>query len=480
MTDFDTSHGQSSKIRTALDWLRLALFLGDPVERREYAIVGISLMVFKYIVEFVVVWAMTSQLYTPLDFVNPLMSAREKFTTGAPEWFGMAWVIWSLPFLWIAVGMSVRRAIDAGTSPWHGLWVLVPFANLVAMFVLACLPTAPSTRAHNIVAQELGRSIPNRSADAASAVAAAVGGIAVGALYACGLTLISVYVFHDYGAALFFGTPFITGMAAGFLLNLRSSRSYPVTMLVAATAILFSGVALLLFAFEGVICIMMAAPIVVPLGIAGAPVGKFLADGRRGFQGGLVGALVVVPLWTAVESQLPNTKDFVVASQIDIAAPPEVVWQNVIDFPKISERPEWYFRMGISCPSEARIEGKGVGAMRECIFTTGKFVEPITIWDAPRRLAFDVREQPAPMLELTPYRDIHPPHLDGAFRSTRGEFELTALPDGGTRLVGRTWYQLDIRPHAYWTVWSDWLVHRIHLRVLRHIKRVAEAHEGVT
>jgi hypothetical protein len=40
--------------------------------------------------------------------------------------------------------------------------------------------------------------------------------------------------------------------------------------------------------------------------------------------------------------------------------------------------------------------------------------------------------------------------------------------------VGRTWYALDIRPHAYWTIWSDWLVERIHLRVLRHIKRLAE------
>jgi hypothetical protein len=78
------------------------------------------------------------------------------------------------------------------------------------------------------------------------------------------------------------------------------------------------------------------------------------------------------------------------------------------------------------------------------------------------------------MFELTPYRHIHPSHLDTAFRSTRGEFELIELPGGRTRLVGRTWYTLDIRPHAYWTIWTDWIVHRIHHRVLRHIKRLAE------
>jgi hypothetical protein len=175
-----------------------------------------------------------------------------------------------------------------------------------------------------------------------------------------------------------------------------------------------------------------------------------------------------------VESRLPSASEFVVASQIDIAAPREAVWANVVGFTKITERPEWIFRLGIACPEEARILGGGVGARRECIFSTGKFIEPITVWQPPARLAFDVAEQPSPMIELTPYRHIHPPHLDLSFRSTRGEFELVELPDGGTRLIGRTWYNLDIRPHAYWTIWSDWLVHRIHLRVLRHIKGLAE------
>src|SRR4029079_13028941 len=114
----------------------------------------------------------------------------------------------------------------------------------------------------------------------AATVKAAVGGIAVGALYASVMAQISVYLFRDYGMALFFGTPFITGVASGYLLNLRRSRSYTLTIGVAASALLFGAAALLLFAFEGVICIAMAVPIVVPLGVAGAPFGKLLADRR--------------------------------------------------------------------------------------------------------------------------------------------------------------------------------------------------------
>ena len=127
-----------------------------------------------------------------------------------------------------------------------------------------------------------------------------------------------------------------------------------------------------------------------------------------------------------------------------------------------------------SYPVRARIEGRGVGAIRRCEFSTGPFVEPITVWDEPRRLAFDVLSQPEPMRELSPYRDLHPPHLDGFFRSRRGQFLLTRLPGGGTRLEGTTWYEQRLWPASYWQIWSDWLVHTIHRRVLLHIKSEAE------
>jgi len=47
------------------------------------------------------------------------------------------------------------------------------------------------------------------------------------------------------------------------------------------------------------------------------------------------------------------------------------------------------------------------------------------------------------------------------------------LPGGRTRLEGSTWYELDLAPQAYWSIWSDLIVHRIHRRVLEHIRREA-------
>ncbi|HYE98796.1 MAG TPA: hypothetical protein VEJ18_07790, partial [Planctomycetota bacterium] len=123
----------------------------------------------------------------------------------------------------------------------------------------------------------------------------------------------------------------------------------------------------------------------------------------------------------------------------------------------------------------AEIRGRGVGAVRRCVFSTGPFVEPITVWDEPRELAFDVTAQPAPMEEWSPWPNVRPPHVDGFFVSRRGRFRLEDLGDGRTRLHGTTWYTNRMWPQAYWQVWSDWIVHRIHGRVLAHVKALAEA-----
>ena len=60
----------------------------------------------------------------------------------------------------------------------------------------------------------------------------------------------------------------------------------------------------------------------------------------------------------------------------------------------------------------------------------------------------------------------------------RGEFRLDPLPGGRTRLEGTTWYRHRIWPAEYWQVWSDAIIHRVHRRVLAHIKKSAEAETG--
>src|SRR2546423_1906870 len=113
----------------------------------------------------------------------------------------------------------------------------------------------------------------------------------------------------------------------------------------------------------------------------------------------------------------------------------------------------------------------GVGGTRECIFSTGTIVEPVTGWEPGRRLRFAITSQPPLLHELSPY-DIHPPHLEGEFLASReGEFILTPLASGRTLLTGTSYYQLRIWPAQYWRLWTDYVAHRIHVRVMNEIKR---------
>mgnify|MGYP002661044596 CR=1 FL=1 len=114
-----------------------------------------------------------------------------------------------------------------------------------------------------------------------------------------------------------------------------------------------------------------------------------------------------------------------------------------------------------------------MGAIPHCNFNTASFVEPITVWDQPHLLKFTVDEQPAPMKEIS-FWDIDAPHLHDYFVSKEGQFKLTALPNGKTKLEGTTWYYHNIKPAIYWKIWSNYIVHKIHERVLEHIKKTSE------
>lgn len=55
---------------------------------------------------------------------------------------------WTLPFLWIGVGLSLRRAADAGRSPWLALLFFVPYVKFLLIVWLCLQPRAPSTGIH--------------------------------------------------------------------------------------------------------------------------------------------------------------------------------------------------------------------------------------------------------------------------------------------------------------------------------------------
>lgn len=451
-------------MRTPREWLNLWFTFDRSVGRRDYIVSGLGLAALKYAGDVLIVWSATGRFWRPVDYLSPVSSLASSSLVAGPAFVLLA--LWSLPFLWIGVSMSMRRSIDAGYSAWLGLLFFVPAINYLYIADMCLLRT--STKPVHVAPDDIPRPLEHRLPRALMSIAA---GVVIG----LAMLAFSVYGARSYGISLFLGTPFLIGAITAFLFNRRYPASNRETHQVVIMTLACLGGVILITAAEGAFCLLMAAPLAVAIGLMGSYLGRHIALRDSGpFAHALIGVMLL-PLGATLDARQPPTGLREVRSSVEIAAPPDVVWRNVISFPPLPEPSELVFRMGIAYPKRAEIRGEGVGAVRYCVFSTGAFVEPITRWEPGRRLSFDVREQPRPLEEWSPYADVVPPHLDGYFQSRRGEFRLVALPGGRTRLEGSTWYEMRLQPAAYWVLFGDAFISRIHRRVLNHIAANAEA-----
>jgi hypothetical protein len=295
-------------------------------------------------------------------------------------------------------------------------------------------------------------------------------------LSVCGVWA-ALHVFGEQGWVLFAALPFFQPFITSLILRSFEDASWLRCWGYSLLSILLICAGILLFSLDGLICLIMALPWALVGSLTGSTLGYFLGRRISPKVSGIIPILLAIsyPGMLGFEQKFsppPNIHE--VTSSVVIDAPIEEVWKQVIAFDKIEEPPSGIFKMGIAYPIQARIEGEGVGAVRHCIFSTGPFVEPITVWDPPHRLEFDVTSNPPAMKELSPYGNIDTPHLHDTFVSQRGRFKLTAI-DGKTHLEGTTWYSQKIKPDWYWHRISDEIIHEIHLRVLEQIKRQTES-----
>jgi hypothetical protein len=276
-----------------------------------------------------------------------------------------------------------------------------------------------------------------------------------------------------YGLTIFMVVPAVIGGLASWVVRPTTGAGAAGLGALAATV---GGCLLLAVRLEGLICVMMALPLAVPLGALGGWL--VFAAGSSQAASRSAAMLALLPPATLAWDVKASSPVFEVRSSIVVDATPQQVWKHVVSFSDLPDPHEWYFRAGLAYPKRARIVGSGPGAVRYCEFSTGPFVEPIEVWDAPRLLQFRVTENPAPMNEWSPYANLFPKHLHGYLVSKRGQFQLTPLANGRTLLEGATWYQHGLWPATYWRWWSEAIIHRIHLRVLNHIRTLAEKDGG--
>jgi hypothetical protein len=437
------------------------------VKRRQYGVAGLVLFIIKYGLDLMVSHRFR-QPWSPLMYVSPRVSPFGVWAT-QPEYVAFLLAV-ALPFIAAGVSLSVRRLRDMGVHPfWAGLFFL-PYLHFAFFAVLLAVPSrgapappsAPDAGPYRPgppsppLPQAVIRLIPR---DPASAFL-----LALGLSQSIGLVayVVTVQVSAPLGGALFLGVPFGMGFAMGYIPAYHGTIR-PEHALFGSVVAIIVGLLLLFGAgTEGMGCLVMVSPLIALVAALGGLAGWRMARGPYAVPG--MAVMVALPLAFVWNAKHPPAAELAVQSSVLVDAAPDVVWRSVVAFPPIDTPPAPIFAL-VAMPIEARIEGTGVGAVRRCIFTNGQFVEPIQVYQPGHELAFGVSAQPA---AIDPYIQV-----------SRGQFLLEPRPGGRTLLHGTTWYRLQVGPTGYFGWWTQRFLHAIHMRVLEHVKRVAERGRAV-
>jgi hypothetical protein len=370
----------------------------------------------------------------------------------------------SLAVLWVLAWLSFRRASRARWGYGLAALSIVPVLQLPAVAVLAFMPRR--------AVQPEAEAGEEREGEAnASHIAQ---GVLAGVAIIVFAVLVSAVTFGAYGWGLFVITPFTVGLTTAHIANRRTVLDLGSTVSIALSAAALGSLALVMFALEGIACIVMAAPLGAGVAAIGAAIGRSVAIARQDPRKPFL-AVAFLPAVFALEAAMPPSVTIATDEAIIISAPPSTVWRELTSDEPINAPIGLVGQAGLAVPLRARITGEGVGAERLGEFSTGIARERVTAWVPERRLAFTVLEQPPAMEEMSPYRRVHAPHVRGYFDTGETRFDLEPLPGGQTRLTVRASHVLRIDPVLYWEPIARWAVRENAGRVLRAIRERAES-----
>ena len=269
----------------------------------------------------------------------------------------------------------------------------------------------------------------------------------------------------QFGAVLaypsFIVLPLIVGLVAAWFWR-RLNRSLAITFLDALWVSLLGIAASAAVLREGVVCLVIVFPALYAFILSGLLLGRiWFRQNHTTLQLSIFPFLILLTLTDAFYG---SEQRAVVTDEIVIQAPAEKVWRHVLAFSEIPDRPDyWIFRLGLPYPTQTTNGGNFVGADRQCMFSDGIVIKERVAEFVPReRLTFDIVEQPT-----------HP-EAYGHITLHRGQFVLHDNGNGTTTLTGSSWYTLHVRPLWYFDLWTRDMTRAVHLRVMNHIRRLAE------
>ncbi|MHA6289110.1 SRPBCC family protein [Maricaulis sp. CAU 1757] len=282
------------------------------------------------------------------------------------------------------------------------------------------------------------------------------------------------------GYAMLICLPFSLGALIGFALDPSGKKTAFPGLLAGALAVLAVLFLVGCLMAEGLICMVMLAPLWVFSAWAGSFAVWLLHERfRNRVARNCLGLLALPVLALFLDPGLPSpSQTFEVRRAIEINAAPSEIWPHLLKLDDLSEdegvwnvAQEW---LRIPRPRSAVISGEGVGAVREARWGDDiRFEEVVSTWVPAQYLAWRFR---FPDNSLAEHTDAHIGPRSQYLSIESGGYEIEPLPDGRSRLILNTRYIATSPVNHYSALWGELFLGDIQRNILHIIRDRAEAH----
>lgn len=159
-----------------------------------------------------------------------------------------------------------------------------------------------------------------------------------------------------------------------------------------------------------------------------------------------------------------NAATDTVQTTMHFRASPRAVWDGMLFYEEIPQRPGAILRTFLPLPVRTRGAKHREGATIECTYDGGYLEKIITKTEPPHFVSFDVTLQKL--------------GVEACISMTGGSYEIRPAADGGSDVVLTTGYHGHLRPRWLWRPFERYLAHRVHRHILVGMATVLDAAPG--
>lgn len=225
---------------------------------------------------------------------------------------------------------------------------------------------------------------------------------------------------------------------------------------------------------EAIICVIMAAPLLVTACVFGGITAHLLLPRNNPKPKLYCSLILCLPILSAYAEGLfiwpTATKS--ITNTITIHAPAERIWPEITSVRAIDPknlRDSWIYKIGFPRPIAAELDRPGIGGIRTATFEREvSFFEIVTDWQENKRLAFTIHADP----EFIPHTAFDQHIIVGGrfYDVLDGIYEIEAVTPGLSRLHLTSHHRLSTRFNAYATWWSVKIMSEIQGTILEVIR----------